>query len=89
MSGVVRRAHARIVAISQAKEWMPGRKEAGMMRSVTRGVGWLLIFLVVQVSIAVVLKIAAVSPGLRLGGTVLGAALTATGLFLLALGTPK
>ena len=39
--------------------------------------------------IGVVLKIAAVSPGLRLGGTVLGAALTATGLFLLALGTPK
>lgn len=53
------------------------------MRSITRGVGWLLIFLVVQVSIAVVLKIAAASPGLRMGGTVLGAALPVLSTYLL------
>jgi hypothetical protein len=48
-----------------------------------RGVSWLLIFLVVQVGIAVVLKIAAASPSWRVGGTVLAAALPILSTFLL------
>jgi multidrug transporter EmrE-like cation transporter len=53
------------------------------MRSVKRGVAWLLAFLVIQVSISVFLKIAADSARWRLGGTVAGALLAILSTFLL------
>jgi len=53
------------------------------MPKVLRGVGWLLVFLVVQVGIAVVLKIAAAYPHLRMGGTILASAMPILSTYLL------
>jgi hypothetical protein len=53
------------------------------MSKVLRGVGWLLVFLVVQISISVVLKIAAAHPHLRVGGTVLASAMPILSTYLL------
>jgi len=50
---------------------------------ILRGIGWLLAFLIVQVGIATVLKIAAAYPHWRVGGTVLTAALPVSSTFLL------
>ncbi len=53
------------------------------MRSVKRGVAWMLAFLVIQVSISVLLKVAADSPRWRVGGTVGGALFAVLSTFLL------
>ncbi len=48
-----------------------------------RGIGWLLFFLIIQVSITAILKIAAGFPSWRVGGTVLAATLPILSTFLL------
>lgn len=53
------------------------------MRSVKRGTAWMMAFLVIQVSISVLLKVAADSPRWRVGGTVGGALFAVLSTFLL------